>query len=83
MLLLDAEGALETIPSMLPDDPQTRRKGFELITQVLRSRGEHSTEDRKRILRVGQLFGVDDQLKVVRNVAIAPEHLEEKPSRAS
>ncbi len=83
MLLLDAEGALEAIPSMLPDDPQTRRKGFELITQVLRSRGEHSTEDRKRILRVGQLFGVDDQLKVVRNVAIAPEHLEEKPSRAS
>ena len=64
MLLIDAEGALAAIPSMLPADAGARKKAFELITQVLGARGEHSAEDSERIKRVEQLFGVEAQPRV-------------------
>lgn len=64
MLLIDAEGALAAIPSMLPADAGARRKAFELITQVLGARGEYTAEDSERIKRVEQLFGVEAQPKV-------------------
>ncbi len=64
MLLIDAEGALAAIPSMLPADAGARRKAFELITQVLGARGEYSTEDSERIKRVEQLFGLEAQPRV-------------------
>ena len=55
MLLIDEEHALAAIPSMLPTDAGTRRKVFELITQVLSARGEYSVEDSERIQRVAQV----------------------------
>jgi hypothetical protein len=59
MLLLDPKAALAAIPSMLPAEPEIRQKAFDLVTEVLLSaRGEYSTEDRARIQRVGELFGV-------------------------
>lgn len=61
MLLIDEEHALAAIPSMLPTDAGTRRKVFELITQVLSARGEYSVEDSERIQRVAQLFGIEAQ----------------------
>jgi hypothetical protein len=57
MLLLDTEGALKAIPSMLPDDADTRLKAFDLIKEVLAAKGEYSTDDRERLKRVAQLFG--------------------------
>jgi hypothetical protein len=83
MLLIDAEDALAAIPSMLPADADVRRKAFDLITQVLSARGEYSSEDRNRIQRVARLFDVDDRLRLVRNVPVAPEDQGEKPARAS
>jgi len=59
MLLIDPERALAAVPSMLPADEGTRRKAFELITQVLSARGEYSVEDSERIERVAQLFGIE------------------------
>src|SRR5690349_11997077 len=47
ILLLDAEGALSAIPSMLPPEPETRQKALELISQVLSARGELSADDRE------------------------------------
>jgi len=82
LLLLDPEAALAAIPSMLPDDPETRRKAFDLISQVLSARGEYSPDDQDRIQRVGRLFGVDDRLSPG-NLAIAsdsPRGLEAKAS---
>jgi pimeloyl-ACP methyl ester carboxylesterase len=67
MLLLDTEGALSAIPSMLPPDPETRQKALELISQVLRARGELSADDRERLQRVSRLFGKEERLTVVRN----------------
>jgi len=57
MLLIDPEGALAAIPSMLPADLDVRQKAFDLITEVLRARGELSAEDLTRIQRISELFG--------------------------
>jgi len=82
MLLIDPEGALAAIPSMLPADPEVRRKAFDLITRVMSARGELSSEDRNRIQRLARLFDVDD-LKRVRNVPVAPENQGGRPAKAS
>jgi len=71
MLLLDTEGALAAIPSMLPAEKETRRKAFDLINQVLRARGKLTVEDRERIQRVSRLFGVDDRWNPEEKLAVA------------
>ena len=83
MLLIDTEAALGAIPSMLPDDIETRSKAFELISEVLSARGEYSAEDRGRIERVGELFGVDARLKGPRNLAIAAGDQDKLQAKAS
>jgi len=83
MLLIDPEGALAAIPSMLPADPDVRRQAFGLISEVMSARGEYSSEDRNRMQRLARLFDVDDRLKRVRNVPVAPENQVEKPAKAS
>ncbi len=80
MLLLDTEGALAAIPSMLPDDPETRKTGFGLITEVLSARGEYSAEDKSRIQRVAELFGVETRLATAPNFVLAA--VNEKPAQA-
>ena len=67
MLLLDTEGALSAIPSMLPPEPEIRQKAFDLIRDVLSARGELSADDRERLQRITRLFGKEDRLTVVRN----------------
>ena len=59
MLLIDQEAALAALPSMLPSDAETRHKAFDLIRQVLATRGEMSPEDKTRLREVARLFGVD------------------------
>ncbi len=71
MLLIDTEGALTAIPSMLPGDPAIRQKAFELITEVLGTTGEYSAEDRQRLERVAQLFGVNESHRVETRAAMA------------
>ena len=66
MLLLDTEGALSAIPSMLPPEPEVRKKALELINQVLSARGELSGDDRERLQRIRRIFGKEDRLTVVR-----------------
>jgi hypothetical protein len=83
MLLLDTEGALAAIPSMLPDDPETRKTGFGLITEVLSAKGEYSAEDRTRIQRVAELFGVESKLAGPANLAIVAANENPAHARAS
>ena len=61
LLLIDPEGALAAIPSMLPDDADTRRKAFGLIKEVLSARGEYSAGDLARIQHLGSIFGAADR----------------------
>ncbi len=80
MLLIDAEAALQAIPSMLPDDPETRQKAFDLIMQVLGARGEYSSGDQERIARIAGLFGADGRLTAAPNLALAAAN--ENPAQA-
>jgi pimeloyl-ACP methyl ester carboxylesterase len=83
ILLLDPEGALSAIPSMLPPEPETRRKSLELIQQVLSARGELSEDDRERLQRVSRLFSKDDRLAVVRSRSAASAAAGDTTSKAS
>ena len=83
MLLIDTEAALAAIPSMLPSDSATRQRAFDLICEVLSARGQHSSEDLKRIRRIGGLFDTDGQLSVHSNLAIASDVQDEPQARAS
>ncbi len=83
LLLIDTEAGLAAIPSMLPDDLDTRQKAFDGIRQVLTARGEQSAQDLARIQRVGQLFGVDGQLPATRNPAIASDKRATPHAKAS
>jgi hypothetical protein len=83
MLSMDPEAALAAIPAMLPPDAAARQKAFDLICEVLSARGSHSSEDLKRIRRVGALFDVDTQLGAKTNLAIAADNRDEPQARAS
>jgi len=83
MLSIDPEVALAAVPAMLPPDAATRQKAFDLICEVLSARGSHSSEDLKRIRRVGALFDVDAQLGAKTNLAIAADNRSEPQARAS
>jgi Protein of unknown function (DUF3141) len=71
LLLIDAEAALQAIPSMLPDDPEARQKAFDLVMQVLSARGEYSAGDHERLARIAGLFGAEGQLAAAPNLALA------------
>ena len=83
LLLIDTEAALAALPSMLPDDSDTRQKAFDLICQVLTARGESSAHDQERIERVGRLFHVDGQLRAPRNLVIAADNQKEQAKDAN
>jgi CheY-like chemotaxis protein len=83
MLLIDTEAALAAIPSMLPDDAAARQHAFDLICEVLSARGQHTSEDLKRIRRIGGLFDADGQLSARSNLAIASGVQDEPQARAS
>ena len=80
--VIDSEAALAAIPSMLPDDADTRRKAFDLIGDVLDARGRHSARDRERIERIGRLFGVERRLSARGHPAIASDIGNEPQTRA-
>ena len=75
MLVIDETAALAAIPAMLPDDRETRREAFGLITQVLGARGELSPEDKKRVDHVANLFGIDDKESLPKRAGNRPERL--------
>ena len=83
MLLLDTEGAVAAIPSMLPEDATTRQRAFDLICEVLQARGKPSSEDQKRMQRIGGLFQLGGRLSANANLAIASDLRNEPPARAS
>jgi hypothetical protein len=70
MLLIDRDGALAAIPSMLPPDAETRRTALDLIRQVLGSRGELSADDKKRLDEVARLFGIGKEPATARNLTV-------------
>jgi len=58
MLLIDQQGALAALPSLLPPDAETRSEAFDAVKQVIAACGETSAEDEKRLSEIGRLFGI-------------------------
>ena len=83
MLLVDEEAALTAIPSMLPADAAARVKAIELIKQVLSARGELTADDKERMQRIIQLFGVHEKKGTARNLSVVPLARKEGPAKAS
>jgi hypothetical protein len=81
ILLVDTEAALAAIPSMLPPDADTRRKGFDLIKQALSARGLFSDEDNKRMQRIARAFGLDEP--TVPNLTVIASARQETQAKAS
>ncbi len=80
LLLLDPEGALATIPSMLPPDAETRRQAFDLIKQVLSASGELSAGDKERLQQLSRLFGLEEGPPISRNLTVVPPAPQAKAS---
>jgi hypothetical protein len=83
ILLVDTEAALAAIPSMLPPDADTRRKGFDLIKQALSARGAFSDEDNKRMQRMARAFGIDEPSSTVPNLTVIASARQEAQAKAS
>ncbi len=83
MLLLDAEGALAAIPSMLPAETDLRLNAFDLIRQVLEARGTLSAEDRRRLQHVSRLFGIDERVVKAASLGVASSTRAQPQAKAS
>jgi hypothetical protein len=60
MLLLEPEASLAAIPRLLPKDRESRRATFAAIGDVLSASAKVSGETAKRLQRIAELFGVND-----------------------
>ena len=80
LLLLDPEGAVAAIPSMLPPDAETRRQAFDLIKLVLSASGELSAGDKERLQQLSRLFGLEEGPPISRNLTVVPPAPQAKAS---
>jgi pimeloyl-ACP methyl ester carboxylesterase len=60
MLQIDTEATLAAIPSLLPADPQQRRKGFAIVREVISAAGVIGDEAEDRMRRIARLFGIEE-----------------------
>jgi hypothetical protein len=56
LLHLDEERAVRALPLLLPDDPEQRSQGWQVVEQVLGASGDLPPEGTERIARLRQLF---------------------------
>jgi hypothetical protein len=59
MLLIDQKAAIASLPKLLPEDPEVRRKAFGLLREVLSVREAISGEVADRLRQAAPWFGVD------------------------
>jgi hypothetical protein len=84
ILLVDTDAALAALSSMLPADADLRRKGFEVIEQVMSARGTLSAEDNARMLRVARAFGLEEEKTAgTAHLSIVPSEPEDVRAKAS
>jgi hypothetical protein len=60
LLLLDEEAALTSIPKMLPESIDERRRALAGIHEVLTATGEIKDEARERFMRIVRLFDLGE-----------------------
>jgi hypothetical protein len=57
LLRLDEKRAVDSIPALLPKDPDERARTLRAVQRVVAAQGELKAEARKRLARVERLFG--------------------------
>jgi hypothetical protein len=72
MLLIDQDAALAAIPAMLPQDMALRQQAFQTITRILSAAGPPTDEDKRRVARIAELFGLKDDTIESNNVTTLP-----------
>jgi hypothetical protein len=72
MLLIDPEGSVTAIPSMLPADAESCRDALDLVKRVLSARGKLGGDAAERLQQIERLFRVDRELIDVAAPALAP-----------
>jgi len=70
MLLIDQEATLAAIPRLLPRDLETRRGAFIVLCHVLNALGDITGDAADRLRQVAQLFGVEADPSVAREVKV-------------
>jgi hypothetical protein len=71
MLLIDEKAAIATLPALLPEDQDTRRKGFALLREVLSVREAITGEVAERLRQAAPWFGVDPARALDKVVALS------------
>jgi hypothetical protein len=61
MLLIDQQGALAALPSLLPPDLGSQSEAFYAVKQVMEACGKTSAEDEKRLSEIGRLFVIAEE----------------------
>ena len=70
MLLTDPEAAIAALPSLLPENAETRQKALAVIRQVLAARGGLSGEAEDRMQRIARVFAPDGGMTAAPNLAV-------------
>jgi hypothetical protein len=83
MLLIDEDAAIASLPALLPEDPEIRRKGFGLLREVLSVREAITGEVADRLREAAAWFGVDPARALDEKVVGAPTLTKIQGSKAS
>jgi uncharacterized protein DUF3141 len=83
MLLIDEDAAIASLPALLPEDPEIRRKGFGLLREVLSVREAITGEVADRLREAAAWFGVDPARALDEKVVGAPTLTKIEGSKAS
>jgi hypothetical protein len=71
MLLIDREAAVAALPSLVPADPETRRKVLAVIHEVVGALGKLNSEGEARLREIARLFGLEEEA-ASEKVAVLP-----------
>jgi pimeloyl-ACP methyl ester carboxylesterase len=83
MLLIDQKAAIASLPKLLPEDPEIRRKAFGLLREVLGVREAISGEVADRLRQAAVWFGVDPARAVDEKVVGLPTLTKIEGTKAS
>ena len=83
MMLVDEEAALAAIPSLLPSNAEVRRRGLNMLRQVIGARGDLTGEAAARMERIVRLFSDETAQAAISTVAAPQTPRTEGWSKAS
>jgi hypothetical protein len=83
MLLVDEKAALASLPALLPEDPDVRRKAFGLLREVLSVQQPITGEVADRLRQAAPWFGIDPARALDDRVAGTPSLTKIEGSKAS